>query len=59
MSGYLLPYDDHVYQQAPYQDTISAEQSWELGVSTHAPTGKDVPFTVEQLHYEKKYACLN
>ena len=55
MSGVsFLPYDDHVYQQAPYQDTISAEQSWELGVSTHAPTGKDVPFTVEHYNAMKK-----
>jgi ribonucleoside-diphosphate reductase alpha chain len=55
MSGVsFLPYDDHVYQQAPYQDMISAEQSWELGVSTHAPTGKDIPFTVEHYNAMKR-----
>ena len=49
MSGVsFLPYDDHVYQQAPYQDTISAEQSWQLGVST-SEKGKNIPFTIE--HY--------
>jgi len=49
MSGVsFLPSDDHVYQQAPYQDMISAEQSWELGVAT-TEKGKDIPFTIE--HY--------
>jgi len=54
MSGVsFLPYEDHVYQQAPYQDTISAEQSWQLGVST-SEKGKNIPFTIEHYNAMKR-----